>query len=231
MGSLRKECSPAQCFRCWRSAARRTRSCRAARWAARFLTALNSTYLDVLMFHHMDYLLDVDDFAACAAALRASGQVRHFGASNFDRDTFALVNARVPLLANEIELSVLAPSAIQDGTVSAHSARGASILAWGPVGGDAWGYANRLFRVGSLDYSQHNQRLLTALKTVAAQLNTGPDVVCVAWLLRHPGKIVPIIGTMNATRIGVQATAIDVAAQMTTAQWYHVADAAGIKIW
>ena len=199
--------------------------------AARFLAAFNSTYLVVLMFHHMDDLLDVDAFAACATALRASGAVRHFGASNFDKDTFRLVSAKLPLVANEIELSVLAPTAFTDGTVSAHYAMGATILSWGPVGGDAWGYANRLFKVGSLDSSQHNQRLMTALKTVAAQLATTPDVVCVAWLLRHPSKINPIIGTMNATRIAAQAAAVGVAAQMTQQHWYHIADAAGIKIW
>ena len=198
---------------------------------ARFLRALNSTYVDVLMFHHMDYLLDVDAFAACAAALKASGAVRHYGASNFDRDTFSLVSTRVSLLANEIELSVIAPHAIDDGTISAHSRMGASILAWGPLGGDAWGYANRLFKVGAIDSSQHNQRVKSALGTVAGQLATTADVAALAWLLRHPAKIVPIIGTMNATRIAAQATAIQVAAAMTPQHWYHIADAAGIKIW
>jgi hypothetical protein len=197
----------------------------------RYLAALNSSYVDVLMFHHEDYLLDIDAFASCAAALRAAGSVRHFGASNFGRDMFAAVNKKVPLVANELEVSVLAPTPIYDGTAAFHYGLGATILAWGPVGGDAWGYANRLFSVGSLDSSQHNQRLRSALATVATQLGTTQDVVCVAWLLRHPSKIVPIIGTMNATRIAAQAGAVEVAAAMTSQQWYHLADAAGVKIW
>jgi len=198
---------------------------------ARFQTALNTTYLDVLMFHHMDFLLDLDEFAACAGALTASGAVRHFGASDFEMEEFAAVNARVPLLANEIELSVIAPSAMQDGTVARLYGMGKSILAWGPLGGDAWGGANRLFKVGSLDSSQHNQRVKSSLTTVAALLGTTPDVAALAWLLRHPSSMVPIIGTMNATRIAAQATATTIAAAMTRPQWYHIADAAGIKIW
>lgn len=67
---------------------------------------------------------------------------------------------------------------------------------------------------------------------MAAALGVGPDVVAVAWLLKHPARILPIIGTMNTTRMALQSVqAVQVAANMTRAMWYHIADAAGVPIW
>lgn len=98
--------------------------------------------------------------------------------------------------------------------------------------GDCWGGPNRLFAVLSLDSSQRTPRIRAGLSAVAAALGTTPDVVAVAWLLRHPSKIIPIIGTMNATRMAQQSVgAIAVAAAMTRQHWYHIADAAQVPIW
>lgn len=98
--------------------------------------------------------------------------------------------------------------------------------------GDCWGGANRLFNVLSLDSSQRTPRIRAGLSTVAAALNTTADVAAVAWLLRHPSAIVPILGTMNATRLAQQSLgALAAAAAMTRGQWYHIADAAKIPIW
>lgn len=197
----------------------------------RYLVPLNTSYVDVLMLHHQDYLLDIDAFAECMIELTAAGSVRHVGVSNFDRDMFAALNKRVPLVANEIEVSVLNPKAIYDGTVSAMYNLGASILAWGPVGGDGYGGANRLFKVGSIDDSKRTPRIRAGLTAIGAQLGVTPDVVAVAWLLRHPANIIPIIGTMDPNHLSNQSQAFLVAQNMTAAQWYYVADAAQVPVW
>ena len=190
---------------------------------ARFLTALNSSYVDVAMLHHQDYLLNVTELAAVVKGWVAAGTIRAFGVSNFDRDTFALLAAAlqpIPLVANEIELSVLQPAAIVDGCVSYHYGQGSSVLAWGPLGGDAWGGANRLFGVGSLDSSQRTPRIRAGLATVATALGVSPDVAAAAWLLRHPAGIIPIIGTMNEQRMQQQSVlALAAAANMTRGMW------------
>jgi predicted oxidoreductase len=89
--------------------------------------------------------------------------------------------------------------------------------------------------VGSLDGTPHNARIHAGLGDVAKNLSTttnpvGHDVVALAWLLRHPAQIIPIIGTMNPTRLMQQAAAGAVAERMTRAQWYHIADAVGVPI-
>ena len=58
----------------------------------------------------------------------------------------------------------------------------------------------------------------------------GHDIVALAWLLRHPAPIVPIIGTTKQSRMTQQVRAVNVAERMTVAQWYHIADAVGIPL-
>jgi len=196
----------------------------------KYLTVMNSTYVDVLMFHRQDYLMDVDEVQEAFLRWKDSGKVRYMGVSNFDRSSFELLNSRVPLVANEIEVSPLNPKALYDGTVAFHYSTNTTVLAWGPLGGDPWGGPNRLFKVVSVDGTHHNARIKTALGRVGAELGVEQDVVAVAWLLRHPAQIVPIIGTMNPERLVRQAAARTVARNMTRAQWYLIADGAGMPL-
>ena len=197
----------------------------------KYLTALNTTYIDVVLLHRQDYLLDFAEMAACFAAWKQAGTVRYFGASNFGRDAFSALAKVVPLVANELEVSPLNPKALYDGTVAFHYGDGSTVLAWGPLGGDPWGGANRLFRVLSLDGTQRPARIRAGLATVAAQLGDSADVIAVAWLLRHPAKIIPILGTVNAVRLANQTRAVVLARAMTRQQWYYIADAAGVPIY
>ena len=87
-----------------------------------------------------------------------------------------------------------------------------------------------MFKVGSLDDSKRPSRIRAGLATVSNLLGTTPDVAAVAWLLRHPAPIIPILGTMNVEHLQSQAKAFEVAANMTVQQWYLIADAAGIPI-
>ena len=108
-----------------------------------YLDSMNTTYVDVLMFHRQDYIMDVDEIATYFAKLKQEGKARYFGASNFDRPSFELLASRlqehgIPLIANEIEISALTPTAIHDGTVAYHYSTKTAMLAWSSLGGDGW---------------------------------------------------------------------------------------------
>ena len=150
--------------------------------------------------------------------------------SNYGRDAFTSLSAHVPLVVNEIEISPINPKALYDGTVAFHVATGSGILAWGPLGGDSWGGANRLFKVGSMNGAQRNARLHSGLKAVAAELGDSEDVIALAWLLRHPAQIIPIVGTMNMERLANQTRSVALAPRMTVQHWYHIADASGVPM-
>lgn len=204
-----------------------------------YLQELNTTYLDVLMYHWPDRLTDPQEVATTFKALQDSGKVRHFGVSNYKPLQFKLIAREterlgITLVTNEIPLSPWTPAGMDDGTLEDAMLRGIRPVAWGPTGGDPSGGANYLFKVkfpaGSED-SKRQTNIREMLQFVGVQLGETEDIVALAWTLRHPAGVVPIIGSMNTTRIALQARAPLVATRMTRKQWWGIADVAGVLIW
>lgn len=206
-----------------------------------YLKVLGTNYIDILLLHRQDYLLDVDQVASLFRRWRDEGKVRFFGTSNFSPDTFLNLNSRIPLVTNEVEASVWAPETIappgsgpispnwyftNNGLVDFHYRRNESVLAWGPLGGDPYARRNRLF----VDQGARQTNVLNALRGVGAQIGEREDIVALAWLLRHPAKIIPIIGTMNATRLVLQSKAETAATKLTAKQWYDIAREVGVPL-
>jgi len=206
-----------------------------------YLSALQTDYVDLLLLHRQDYLMDVAEVAQVFWGWKAAGKVRYFGTSNHDAYSFAALNARVPLVTNQVEVSVWAPDTIvplgaapistdsyftNNGLVEYHYQLNQSVLAWGPLGGNPYGGANRLFKVTGARQTQ----VIKALQSASAELNDQLDVIALAWLLRHPAKIVPILGTMNLERMTNQTRSEAVANNMTRKQWYDIARAIGVPL-
>ncbi|GAB5035289.1 oxidoreductase [Nannochloropsis oceanica] len=194
------------------------------------LTQLGTTYLDVLMPHAPDPLLDATELAMTFKKLKASGKVRYFGVSNFPPSKLALLQAamekqQMSLTTAELEISVLTPTALFDGRLDQLQELGIAALAWGPLGGDPMAGANRLF---NFPEGARQGRILAALKDVASQMGPAvtPDQVAIAWLLRHPTRIVPVIGTVRADRLKAQAAATNL--KMTRAQWTQIMGASAV---
>jgi len=208
---------------------------------ADFLAILKTDYIDMVLLHRQDYLMDAAEVAQIFYEWRAAGKVHHFGLSNHDQNSFLNLNSRIPLVTNEIEVSVWAPETLtpvgvgpispdpywtNNGLVDFHYRLNTSVLAWGPLGGNPYGGINRLF--GTTGTRQTVVR--KALQAAAQALGDEEDVIALAWLLMHPAKIVPIIGTVNETRIANQTRSEVVAQKMTRKQWYDVARAIGVPL-
>jgi len=208
---------------------------------ADYLNFLQTDYIDLLLLHRQDYLMDVTEVSQLFLEWKAAGKVRFFGTSNHDQNSFLNLNARVPLVTNEIEVSVWAPETIcpvgsgpvspnsyftNNGLVDFHYRLNTSVLAWGPLGGDPYGGINRLFKMTGTRQTQVRR----ALQSASLTLNDDEDVIALAWLLRHPAKIVPILGTMDPSRMTNQTRAEAVAQKMTRKQWYDIARAIGVPI-
>jgi len=206
-----------------------------------YLNYLQTDFVDLLLLHRQDYLMDVAEVSQLFLEWKAAGKVRFFGASNHDQNSFLNLNARVPLVTNEVEVSVWAPETIcplgsgpvstntyftNNGLVDFHYRLNSSVLAWGPLGGDPYGGINRLFKMTGTRQTQ----VRTALQAAGQALNDEEDVIALAWILRHPAKIIPILGTMNPERMVNQTRAEAVAQKMTRKQWYDVARAIGVPL-
>jgi predicted oxidoreductase len=177
------------------------------------LQQLQTDYLDVLLLHRPDPLMNADETAAAFTTLLEAGKVRHFGVSNFTPSQFDLLASRLsfPLVTNQVEISVMHLDAFLDGTLDQCQRLRIAPMAWSPLGG------GDLFRSAT----PQAERLRSALATIGEQLGGATiDQVALAWLLSHPANIIPILGTGNLDRISaaVSATALT----LTREQWFTI---------
>ncbi|MBI4784721.1 MAG: aldo/keto reductase [Oscillatoriophycideae cyanobacterium NC_groundwater_1537_Pr4_S-0.65um_50_18] len=176
------------------------------------LQALHTDYLDVLLIHRPDPLMDADEVAAAFTQLKQAGKVLHFGVSNFSPSQFNLLASRLPfaLVTHQIEISVMHLAAFADGTLDQCQQLRIAPMAWSPLGG------GELFS-GS---SPQAVRLRSALTTIAQLHHATVDQVALAWLLAHPAKILPILGTGNLDRIRAAAAAATI--YLTREEWFLI---------
>jgi len=164
-------------------------------------------------------------------------KTRYFGVSNHDNKAFTNFDASLKalcgagLVTNQIEVSTLYPDKNTYGhpggfpLTDYHYFHGRiSCLSWGPVGGHPYGIGNRLFGdAGTQDDHVRAAKIRLVLKEVGTELGATEDQVALAFLLKYPAGIVPIIGTTNPARVITQAQSESVAAKMTIAQWQKIA--------
>ncbi|SIT14119.1 Predicted oxidoreductase [Roseivivax lentus] len=154
------------------------------------LTLMGIEQIDLLLIHRPDPLMDHHETGAALDEVVASGKVAHLGVSNFKPHDWTLLQSamKTPLVTNQIELSLLAHHGFTNGDVAFLQERGIAPMAWSPLGG------------GSL-FAESSARLRKALEAIAKAQGVDAAAVAVAWLLRHPSGILPVMGTNNIERI------------------------------
>lgn len=175
------------------------------------LRALRTDRIDLLLIHRPDALMDPDELAATFNDLRAAGKVLHFGVSNHLPSQLAMLQQRIPLSTNQLELSPLHLAALTDGTLDQCIALGIRPMAWSPLGG------GRLF-TDTTDEQAHRVRVV--LDELAADYDVSPATIAYAWIMRHPSRPLPITGSgrVEALREAVAALGIG----LTREEWYRV---------
>jgi len=177
------------------------------------LLRLRTDRIDLLLIHRPDPLMDADEVAEAFAELRKAGKVSHFGVSNFSRSQFDLLASRLdfPLVTNEVEFSAMHLSAWYDGTLDLCQQLRISPMAWGPLG------RGRLFR----EQNQWAEGLRQEMYAIGEKLGGASlDQVALAWVLRHPARIVPILGTGKIKRVRSAAKAEEL--ELSREQWFRV---------
>lgn len=171
------------------------------------LRDLATDRIDLLLIHRPDPFMDPDETGPMLDELVASGKVRAVGVSNFRPWDFSLLQSSMEseLVTNQIEMSLIAPQSLVNGDLAYLQERQLPPMAWSPLGGGA------LFKPGK-------RRLVTALERVAEAQGVDAGAVAVAWLLRHPARILPVLGTNNLERISRIADATKV--QMDRQTWF-----------
>jgi predicted oxidoreductase len=168
------------------------------------LKMLNTDRLDLLLIHRPDPLTDPAEVAETFTKLKKDGKVLHFGVSNFTPSQFRMLQKYVPLplVTNQIEISLSRIDPLFNGDLDVLMEHEASPMAWSPLGG------------GKLMMDDRN------LFAKAAKYNVSYNQLSLAWLLRHPSKIFPVIGTTQPDRITECSKAIDV--KLDRQDWFEM---------
>ncbi|MGB3279196.1 MAG: aldo/keto reductase [Pseudorhodobacter sp.] len=165
--------------------------------------------IDLLLIHRPDPLMDHMETGSALDALVASGKVRAVGVSNFRPWDFTLLQSgmRTPLVTNQIELSLVAHEAFTNGDIAFHQERGIAPMAWSPLAG------GRLL-------AESGEVLRDRLSEIGAAHGADWTAAAVAWLLRHPARIIPVLGTNSLSRIGAISKAMDINIDRQT--WFEL---------
>ena len=199
------------------------------------LQRLKTDYLDVLLLHRPDALVEPEEVAAAFDQLESTGKVRHFGVSNQNPMQMELLRkfVRQPLVANQLQLSITNATMIsaginvnmendaavnRDGGVLDYCRlHDITVQPWSPF---QYGFFAGVF-LGSAKFPALN----AAIDEVAQRHGVSNTTIAIAWLLRHPAKMQPVTGTMNVERLADCCRAADV--QLSRVEWYEIYRAAG----
>ncbi len=202
------------------------------------LKRLKTDYVDALLLHRPDTLVEPEEVAAAFNKLKVSGKVRHFGVSNHNMMQIELLKKSVkePLIINQLQLSVTNTGMIDSGlnvnmkndfginrddSILEYSRlKDMTIQAWSPF---QYGFFEGVF-VGSPKFPVLNAKL----DELALAYGVTPSAIAIAWILRHPAKIQPILGTTDYKKVIDIAKATTVT--LTRTQWYELYLAAGNKL-
>lgn len=173
------------------------------------LRLMRTDRIDLLLIHRPDPFMNAEETGAALDALVRSGDVRAVGVSNFRPHDMELLSAFMsePLVTNQIELSLMARDPFTHGDLAYLQQRSIAPMAWSPLGGGAL-------------FGSDNSALLGRLGELAAASDTDMAAVAVAWLLAHPARIMPVLGTNRLSRIQTISDATKV--EMDRERWFEL---------
>jgi predicted oxidoreductase len=189
-------------------------------------------YLDILLLHRPDILMETEEIAEAFQLLKAAGKVRYLGVSNMSAAQMRFVQQALPepLVVNQLEMSLArldwAEQGIlvnqkaglevnfADGIMEYCQMENVQIQAWGPL-------AQGIFSGKSAEKATEAQIKTTELvQLMAMQKGTTPEAIILAWLMKHPALIQPVIGTANAERILACKDAVEQSQLLSREEWY-----------
>lgn len=184
------------------------------------LKRLGVETIDLYLLHRADWLLQPEEVAAAFTKLQQTGKVRYFGVSNFRPSLVSALQAAcpMPLVANQVEISLGRLGTLDDGTLDQCLERKMTPMAWSPLGGGQ--FADGATRLLKYQEGYRTENVVPLLDEYAAKYRVSRSAVAFAWLLRHPAKIMPIVGSINPDRIrdAVRSTEIE----LTREEWYRL---------
>jgi|TARA_B110000240_G_scaffold68346_1_gene77852 predicted oxidoreductase len=153
------------------------------------LRNLKTDYLDTFLLHRPSPLMQPDEISEAITILQDSGKIINFGLSNFTPSQVDLIANSAPVSVNQIEFSLSKNEAMFNGTLDKMLQKGIQTMSWSPLG--------KVFK----DETAQTKRIKAVLKKLTKKYEISEDVILLAFILMHPAKVAPVIGTTNKKRI------------------------------
>lgn len=177
------------------------------------LRLMQIDHIDMLLIHRPDPMMDHYETGGALDAVVASGKVGSVGVSNFRPHDMELLQSamKAPLVVNQIEMSVIAHQVFTNGDLAYLQQRDIPAMAWSPLAGGAL-------------FAPENAALHDVLVSIANRYESDVTALAIAWLLAHPARILPVLGTNNLDRIATMSAASDL--QLDRQTWFEIYTAA-----
>jgi predicted oxidoreductase len=153
------------------------------------LKHLNTEYLDLLLLHRPSPLMVAEEIAEAITLLKKDGKIRDFGVSNFTPSQMEMIGLRMDIDVNQIEFSLTQHSAMHNGCLDYMNTSGIKPMAWSPLGS--------VFR----EDNEQTRRIHKQLGELMDKYNATEDQLLLAWIMKHPAGIHPVVGTTNKERL------------------------------
>lgn len=176
-------------------------------WSAeRSLKELNTEYLDLFLLHRPSPLMRPEEVAEAIQTLTKQGKIKDFGVSNFTPSQIALIEKVIPVKGNQVEFSLTSNQMMFNGTLDDVIRKDRMAMSWSPLGS--------YFR----EKSAQKKRIKKAMKSLKKKYKANASQLLLAWILKHPARVYPVVGTTNRERLldSIRATEID----MDLSDWF-----------
>jgi len=174
--------------------------------AEQSLKNLQTDYLDLLLLHRPSPLMQPDEIAEAVEKLKIEGKILDFGVSNFTPSQSNLIETKTKINYNQIEFSITHLEPMLDGSLDHMLANRITPMCWSPLG--------TVFR----NDNEQSQRILKVTNELAAKYDVPNEIILLAWILKHPARILPVCGTSDKNRLSQLMIATTI--EMELQDWF-----------
>jgi predicted oxidoreductase len=181
-------------------------------WSAeRSLKLLKSEYLDVLLLHRPSPLMQPSEIAEAIMQLKKDGKIRQFGVSNFTPSQIALLETVLPVEGNQVEYSLTTNEVMNNGILNDCLSNKRMAMSWSPLGA--------YFR----EETEQTKRIRKILNNLCEKYEASEDQLLLSWVLKHPSKIHPVVGTATPERLALAMKAVEIDLELE--DWFLLLEA------
>lgn len=181
-------------------------------WSAeQSLKNLKTDYIDLFLLHRPSPLMHPEEIAEAISKLIDVGKIKSFGVSNFSASQIALLETAIPVSGNQLEFSLTANEVMNDGSLDDCLANQRMLMSWSPLGS--------YFR----EDNPQKMRIQKVMTSLMEKYNATADQLLLAWLLKHPAGVFPVVGTTSKERLKTSLEAVQI--ELSLEDWFVLLEA------